>query len=75
MWFLTQHRRWGLLKEDVDYLAVARQVNQVELYAEVAKALGVAVPANPLKTETLFDGVVFDPAKAAAYATGFKIHA
>src|SRR5687767_7754470 len=24
MWFLTQHRRWGLLKEDPDYLAVAK---------------------------------------------------
>ena len=25
MWFLTQHKRWGLLKEDPDYLAVATQ--------------------------------------------------
>jgi nitrate/nitrite transport system substrate-binding protein len=75
IWFMTQHRRWGLLKEDVDYLAVARQVNQVALYSEVAKAMGVAVPASPLKTETLFDGVVFDPARAAEYAAGFKIRA
>jgi nitrate/nitrite transport system substrate-binding protein len=75
VWFMTQHRRWGLLKEDVDYLAVAKQVNQVDLYAEVAKQLGIAVPASPLKTETLFDGTVFDPGKAAAYAAGFKIHA
>jgi len=75
MWFLTQHRRWGLLKSDVDYLAVAKQVNQVELYAGVAKALNVPVPASALKTETLFDGTVYDPTKAAAYATGFPIHA
>ena len=73
MWFMTQHRRWGLLKEDIDYLAVAKQVNQVELYGEVAKSLGVAVPASPMKTETLFDGTVFDPAKAGEYATSFKI--
>ncbi|MGQ0621222.1 MAG: CmpA/NrtA family ABC transporter substrate-binding protein [Panacagrimonas sp.] len=72
-WFLTQHRRWGLLKEDLDYLAVARQVNQVDLYTEVAKALNVPVPASPLKTETLFDGTVFDPSKATEYAAGFKI--
>ena len=32
MWFLTQHRRWGLLKEHPDYLAVAKQVNQIDLY-------------------------------------------
>ena len=31
MWFLTQHKRWGLLKEDPDYLAVAQKVNQIEL--------------------------------------------
>src|SRR2546428_13919237 len=23
MWFMTQHRRWGLLMEDVDYLSIA----------------------------------------------------
>jgi nitrate/nitrite transport system substrate-binding protein len=74
-WFLTQHRRWGLLKQDVDYLAVAKQVNQIELYTAAAKIVGVAVPSSPLKTETLFDGTVFDPSKAAAYATGFAIKA
>ena len=31
MWFLTQHKRWGLLKEDPDYLAVAQKVNQIEV--------------------------------------------
>ena len=36
MWFLTQHKRWGLLKEDPDYLAVAKQINQVELYKQAA---------------------------------------
>src|SRR5690606_22467682 len=30
MWFLTQHKRWGLLKSHPDYAAVAKQVNQVE---------------------------------------------
>jgi nitrate/nitrite transport system substrate-binding protein len=75
MWFLTQHRRWGLLKQDVDYMAVAKQINQVELYTAAARSIGVAVPASPLKTETLFDGTVFDPSKAAAYAAGFAIKA
>ena len=75
IWFLSQHKRWGLLKSHVDYAAVAKQVNQVDLYSEVAMHLGIAVPKNPMKTETLFDGVVFDPAKAAAYADGFAIKA
>jgi len=75
IWFLTQHRRWGLLKQDVDYLAVAKQINQTELYSEVAKSLSIAVPASPMKTETLFDGTVFDPTKPAEYIKGFKIKA
>ena len=75
MWFLTQQRRWGLLKEDVDYLAVAKQVNQVALYSEVARVLGVSVPASPLKTESLFDGTVFDPARPADYVKSFRIRA
>lgn len=75
VWFLTQHKRWGLLKEHPDYLAVARQVNQVALYTEVARGLGISVPASPLKTETLFDGTVFDPSKAAAYADSFGLKA
>ncbi|HSW11860.1 MAG TPA: CmpA/NrtA family ABC transporter substrate-binding protein [Solimonas sp.] len=74
-WFLTQHRRWGLLKQDVDYLGIAKQVNQIDLYTAAAKIVGVAVPSSPLKTETLFDGTVFDPSKAAAYASGFAIKA
>ncbi len=75
VWFLTQFRRWGLLKQDIDYLSVAKQVNQVALYSEVAKSIGIPVPGSSMKTEKLIDGVVFDPAKAAAYATGFKVHA
>ena len=36
MWFLTQHKRWGLLKEDPDYLAVAKKVNQIDIYKQAA---------------------------------------
>jgi nitrate/nitrite transport system substrate-binding protein len=38
MWFLTQHKRWGLLKEHPDYLAVAKQVNQIDIYKQAAAA-------------------------------------
>jgi hypothetical protein len=36
MWFLTQHKRWGLLKDHPDYLAVAKQINQIDLYKQAA---------------------------------------
>ena len=74
MWFLTQHKRWGLLKEDVDYMAVAKQVNQIDLYKQAAAA--AKVPLYPeLRTSKLVDGVVWDGKNPAAYATGFKIKA
>ena len=38
MWFLTQHKRWGLLKDHPDYLAVAKQINQIDLYKQAATA-------------------------------------
>src|SRR3954453_20455440 len=47
MWFLTQHKRWGLLKEHPDYLAVAKQINQIDLYKQVASAMKISVPKEP----------------------------
>src|SRR5882724_6120859 len=44
MWFLTQHRRWGLLKNDVDYLAVAKKVNRIDIYKDAAAATKTALP-------------------------------
>ncbi|MDF2447101.1 MAG: nitrate transporter periplasmic component [Moraxellaceae bacterium] len=73
MWFLTQHKRWGLLKQDVDYLGVAKQINQVELYKQAAAQLKVAVPASTMRSSTLFDGKVWDGSNPAAYAAGFAI--
>ncbi len=75
MWFMTQHRRWGLLKADPDYLAVAKQVNQVELYKQAATQLKIAMPASPMRSSTLFDGKVWDGSDPAAYAAGFAIKA
>ncbi len=73
MWFLTQHRRWGLLKSDPDYLAVARQINQVALYKEAAAQLKVAVPKDPMRTSRLMDGVVWDGRDPKKYAESFKV--
>ena len=73
MWFLTQHKRWGLLKEDVDYLAVAKQINQIDLYKQAATAAKVPVPTNAMRSSKLVDGVVWDGSNPAAYAGGFKI--
>jgi nitrate/nitrite transport system substrate-binding protein len=74
MWFLTQHRRWGLLKYEPDYLAVARAVNRVELYREAALMTGTAVPDGAMRSATLIDGKVWDGSDPAAYANSFAIN-
>jgi nitrate/nitrite transport system substrate-binding protein len=75
MWFLTQHKRWGLLKSDPDYLGVATKVNQIKLYSEAASQLGISVPKDPMRSSKLIDGVVWDGKNPAAYAASFKIKA
>jgi nitrate/nitrite transport system substrate-binding protein len=75
MWFLTQHKRWGLLKSHPDYLAVARQINRVDLYKQAAGALNIPLPASPMRSSKLLDGTTWDGSNPAKYADGFKIHA
>jgi nitrate/nitrite transport system substrate-binding protein len=72
MWFMTQHRRWGLLKEDVDYLAIAKKVNQIDLYKQAAALTKTAVPKDAMRTSKLMDGVVWDGKDPKKYAAGFK---
>lgn len=75
IWFLTQQKRWGLLKSDPDYLAVARQINRSELYTQAATAVGgISVPTSQMRSSTLIDGKVWDGSDPAAYANSFAIH-
>ena len=75
MWFLTQFKRWGLLKEQPDYAGLAAQVNQTTLYGEAASQLGLAVPESVLRSSTLIDGQRWDGSDPAGYAQSFAIHA
>ena len=75
MWFMTQHRRWGLLKEDPDYLAVATSVNQIDLYKDAAAMTKTSLPKSPLRTSRLLDGSSWDGKNPKAYAASFKLKA
>ena len=65
---MTQLRRWGLLREDPDYLQVANQVQQIELYRQAAGALGIALPDTAMRSATLMDGKHWDGSDPATYA-------
>ncbi|MBK6998811.1 MAG: ABC transporter substrate-binding protein [Rhodoferax sp.] len=75
MWFLTQHKRWGLLKDHPDYLAIAKQINQIDLYKQAATAAKAPIPKDVLRTSKLIDGMVWDGKDPKKYADGFKIKA
>ncbi|MBU1397014.1 MAG: ABC transporter substrate-binding protein [Gammaproteobacteria bacterium] len=73
MWFLTQHKRWGLLKAHPDYLAVARQINQIDLYTQAAIQTGTPLPESDMRASRLMDGVVWDGKRPDEYADSFGI--
>lgn len=73
MWFMTQHRRWGLLKDDPDYLAVAKKVNRIDIYRDAAGMAGVALPKSEMRSHKLIDGVLWDGKDPKKYAAAFKV--
>lgn len=73
MWFLTQHKRWGLLKDHPDYLGIAGTINQIALYRDAAALAGVSVPDYPLRSTRMADGVVWDGKSPREYAEAFHI--
>ncbi len=75
MWFLTQHKRWGLLKDHPDYLKVAREINQIELYKQAATQVKVSLPKSDMRSSKFIDGVVWDGKEPAKYADSFKVRA
>ena len=42
IWFMIQHKRWGLIKANPGYLAVAKKVNRADIYKQAAA--GVSKP-------------------------------
>ena len=73
VWILTQMKRWGHLKGEVNYKAVAEQVYLAAGCDRVAKDLGYPTHKALSMKHTIM-GTVFDPDQAAAYVKNFKIH-
>lgn len=75
MWLITQYRRWGMLRDEPDYQAVARAMHRLDLYREAAGQLGIAVPEGISRSSRLIDGKVWDGSDATAYARSFAVRA
>jgi nitrate/nitrite transport system substrate-binding protein len=72
VWILTQMKRWGQLKGEVDYAAVAKQVFLATDTAKLMKEVGLTPPAATTKSFSVM-GKMFDPAKPEDYIKSFAI--
>jgi len=69
---LTQMKRWGQIKGDVDYKAVAEAGLSRNRYPQVMTEMGLTPPATSYKSFAVM-GKTFDPAKPEDYLASFKI--
>ena len=73
IWIMTQMKRWGHLKGNVNYQAVAEQVYRAADCDKVSKDLGYPTHKATMIKHTIM-GREFDPAKPEAYVKSFNIH-
>jgi nitrate/nitrite transport system substrate-binding protein len=72
VWIMTQMKRWGQLKGDVDYAKVAADVYLATDTANMMKEMGLT-PPDPAKKTIVVMGKAFDPAKPNEYVDSFAI--
>ena len=73
IWILTQMKRWGYIKGDVNYKKIAEEVYLTSSCREVMQAMGHKPPKENLKKHKFADGKVFDPEKPEEYLNSFTI--
>ena len=72
VWMLTQMKRWGQVKGDVDYAGIAQKVFLATDAAKIMRDMGQTPPAASTKTFVVM-GKTFDPALPEAYLSSFAI--
>lgn len=72
VWILTQMKRWGYVKGEVDYKAIAEQVFLATDCADIMKNQGYEAPAETYKKHVIM-GKEFDPQKPKEYLASFAI--
>jgi nitrate/nitrite transport system substrate-binding protein len=72
-WWLSQFRRWGMVKGAPNYTQIVDRVLRPDIYMEAMKELGLKVTAADMQPVKLMD-TVFDPKDPERYAKGFAVH-
>jgi nitrate/nitrite transport system substrate-binding protein len=72
VWILTQMKRWGQLKGEVDYQQVAREVFLATDAAKLMAEVGLTPPKSTYKSFSIM-GRAFDPMKPKEYVDSFAI--
>jgi nitrate/nitrite transport system substrate-binding protein len=72
VWIMTQMKRWGQVKGEVDYASVAKQVFLATDTAKMMKEVGLTPPAATSKSFKVM-GKEFDPTKPDDYVKSFAI--
>src|SRR6185503_1387599 len=60
VWWLSQFRRWGMVKEAPDYLGVAKRVMRPDIYLEAMKEINVTPKIADVQKFAFNDGTSFD---------------
>ena len=72
-WWISQFRRWGMVKGPQDYKQTVDKVIRPDIYMEAMKELGVKKTLTDMQPIKLFDGM-FDPKDAEKYAKSFAVN-
>jgi nitrate/nitrite transport system substrate-binding protein len=72
IWIMTQMKRWGQVKGDIDYNKIASEVYLATDTAKLMTEMGLTPPKTTTKTFVVMNKT-FDPSKPEEYIASFKI--
>ena len=72
LWIMTQMKRWGQVKGDLQWREVAQQVYLATDAGAKMKELGLPTPDSAYRSHTIM-GKTFDPADPEGYVNSFAI--
>lgn len=68
IWFMAQYARFGMAAFPDNFKSIAEKIILNDLYAEVAKSMGIALPGDDMASfKTNLETITFDPGNPKAY--------